>query len=176
MHKVITIDLVGHADPYRLREDAYDALSRYLDHARSRLADDPDQAEVISDLERSIGAKLTDRLGSDDRIVTVEDVTVVLGEVGSVGADDRQPTAAVADRPRRRRLYRIREGQRIAGVCTGLAAYSEIRIDWIRTIFLLLAVVSAGLFILVYFVIAFVLPVVPTRAAWIEQMKVDQGS
>ena len=176
MHTVINIDLVGHPNPYRLHEDAYDALSGYLDHARSRLADDPDQAEVMSDLERSIGAKLTDRLGSDDRIVTVEDVTVVLGEVGLVGADDGQPTAAIVDRPRRRRLYRIREGQQIAGVCTGLAAYSEIRIDWIRTIFLLLAVVSAGLFILVYFVIAFVLPVVPTREAWIAQMKVDRES
>jgi hypothetical protein len=37
----------------------------------------------------------------------------------------------------------------------------------------LLAVVSAGIFILVGFVIAFRLPVVPTRAPWIEQMKFD---
>lgn len=100
----------------------------------------------------------------------------VLDDVGSVGADDRQPTTVVAHRPRRCRLYRIREGQQIAGVCTGLAAYSEIRIDWIRTIFFLLAVVSAGLFVLVCFVIAFVLPVVPTREAWIAQMKVDEES
>ncbi len=174
MHKVITIDMVGHADPYRMHEDAYEALSRYLDHARSRLADDPDQAEVMSDLERSIGAKLTDRLGPDDRTINVEDVTAVLEEVGSVGVDDGRPQAALADRPRRRRLYRIREGQQIAGVCTGLAAYSEIRIDWIRIIFLLLAVVSAGVFVLVYFVVAFMLPVVPTREAWIAQMRVDE--
>ena len=174
MHKVIIIDMVGHADPYRMHEDAYMALSTYLDHARSRLADDPDQAEVMSDLERSIGAKLTDRLGSDNRIVNVEDVTVVLDEVGSVGVDDGLPPAALADRPRRRRLYRIREGQQIAGVCTGLAAYSEIRIDWIRIIFLLLAVVSAGVFVLVYFVVALMLPVVPTREAWIAQMRVDE--
>ncbi len=176
MRKVINIDLVGSANPYRLHEDAYDALNRYLDHARSRLADDPDQAEVMSDLERSIGAKLADRLGSDDRIVTVEDVTVVLGEVGSVGADDGQPTAAVADRPRRRRLYRIREGQQIAGVCTGLAAYSDIDVNWIRTVFYALGLVTAGLFFLVYMVVAFLLPVVPTRGAWIEQMKVDEDA
>lgn len=176
MHTVINIDLVGHANPYRLHEDAYDALSRYLDHARLRLANDPDQAEVMSDLERSIGAKLADRLGFDDRILTVEDVTAVLDEVGSVGTDEGQPTPAIADRPRRRRLYRIREGQDIAGVCTGLAAYSEIPIDWIRTIFVLLALVTAGVFGLVYFVVAFLLPVVPTREAWIAQMKVEEGS
>ena len=116
-----------------------------------------------------------DRLGADDRNVTVGDITAVLAEVGAVGDDDGRPTAG-AERPHRRRLYRIREGQQIAGVCTGLAAYSEIRIDWIRTIFVLLAVVSAGLFILVYFVIAFVLPVVPTREAWIAEMTVDEDS
>ncbi len=176
MHKVINVELVGHTDPYRLQEDAYDALSRYLDEARSRLAGDPDQAEVVGDLERSIGAKLADRLGSGDRILTAGDVTAVLDEVGSVGgADDGQPTTVVADPPRRRRLCRIREGQQIAGVCTGLAAYSDIRIDWVRTIFVLLALVSAGLFVLVYFVIAFVLPVVPTREAWIAQMRADEG-
>ncbi len=176
MNKVIIIDLVGQADPYRLHEDAYDALRRYLDHARSRLADDPDQTEVMGDLERSIGAKLTDRLGSDDRILTGEDVTVVLDEVGPVGAENGQPTSGVADRIRRRRLYRIRQGQQIAGICTGLAAYSEIRIDWIRTIFLLLAVVSVGLFVIVYFIMAFLLPVVSTREAWIAQMTVGEDS
>lgn len=176
MHKVITIHLVGHANPYRVHEDACDALSRYLDHARSRLADDPDQAEVMSDLERSIATKLTDRLGSDDRILTAGDVTAVLDEVGAVGADDGQSPALVAPRRRRRRLFRIREGQEIAGVCNGLATYSEIRVDYIRTIFVLLALVSAGLFGLIYFAIALVLPVVPTRDAWVAQMEADEGA
>ena len=173
MRKVINIDLVGHPNPYRLHEDAYDALSGYLDQARSRLADDPDQAEVVADLERAIGAKLADRLGSDDRSLTLEDVTAVLEEVGSVGADAGQPPPAYADRPRRRRLYRIREGQQIAGLCTGLAAYSEIDIAWIRTVFYALALVSAGLFFLVYLVVAFLLPVVPTREAWIARMRAE---
>ncbi len=174
MHKVIDIQLGGQPDLLRIHEDAYDALTAYLDHARSRLAADPDQAEVMDDLERSIGAKLTDRLGPDGGIVTLGDVRVVLDEVGSVGADDVPPAAGVADRPRRRRLCRIREGQQIAGICTGLAAYSEIRVDWIRMLFLLLAVVSAGLFVLAYFACAFVLPVVPTREAWIAQTQVAE--
>lgn len=176
MHKVITVHLTGHADPYRLQEDAYDELSRYLDRARSRLADDPDQAEVMSDLERSIGVRFADRLGPDDRSLTAEDVAVVLDEVGPVGADDEQSATMGATRPRRRRLYRVREGQQVAGVCTGIAAYSEISLDWIRTIFVLLALVTAGLFVLVYFGIAFVLPVVPTREAWIAQMEADERS
>ena len=176
MHRVIDIHLVGHTSPFRVHEDAFDGLSRYLDQARSRLADDPDRAEVMNDLERSIGAKLTDRLGSDDHILTLEDVRAVLDEVGSVGADDGGSTPAVMDRPRRRRLYRIQEGQDIAGVCTGIAAYSEIPLDWIRGIFTLLALVTAGLFVLVYFAVAFFLPVAPTREAWIARMAADERS
>lgn len=176
MHKVITVDLVGQANAFRIHEDAYDALSLYLDHARSRLTDDFDQAEVLSDLERSISAKLAERLGPDDRILTAGDVASVLDEVGPVGADDGRPAAADAERPRRRRLYRIREGQQIAGVCSGVAAYSEVRIDWVRTIFVLLTLATGGLFFLVYIALAFLLPIVPTRAAWIAEMTVDGAS
>ena len=177
MERVITIHLEGQAAPYRVDEAAYDALDRYLDQARSRLTDDTDQAEVMGDLERSIGAKLSDRLGSADRILTVADVTAVLDAVGPVGSGDDRPPNVVTDRPRRRRrLYRIRQGQWFAGVCTGLAAYGEFGVDWVRTIFILLSVATAGLFALVYLVMALVLPVVPTREAWIAEMDAEAGS
>ena len=172
MHRVIDIDLDSHPTPFRVHDDAYEALSRYLDDARVRLADDPDAGEVTSDLERSIAAKLTDRIGPAGRIVTLQDIEAVLADVGPVGEDTDRPAAATAPafsgRPhRRRRLYRIRERQQFAGVCTGLAAYTEIGVDWIRTIFILATLVTAGAFLIVYLVLAFVLPVTPTYDAWV---------
>src|SRR6188508_2080978 len=160
MQRVIDIDLTGAPHPFRVHEDAYDALSAYLDGARARLTDDTDQAEVMGDLEASIGAKLADRVGAADRVLTIEDIRAVLDAIGPVGATDERPAPSVpAATPRRRRLYRIRENQWIAGVCTGLAAYSEIGVDWVRTIFLLLIVMTAGLFVFVYVALAFLLPV-----------------
>jgi phage shock protein PspC (stress-responsive transcriptional regulator) len=172
MHRVIDIDLDSHPTPFRVHDDAYDALSRYLDEARARLADDPDAAEVTGDLERSIAAKLTDRIGPAGRIVTLQDIEAVLADVGPVGTGDERPAAppppAFSDRPhRRRRLYRIRDGQQFAGVCTGLAAYTEIDVAWIRTIFIFATLVTAGAFLIVYLVLAFVLPVAPTYDAWV---------
>jgi phage shock protein PspC (stress-responsive transcriptional regulator) len=170
MHRVIDIDLDSHPTPFRVHDDAYDALTRYLDHARTRLADDPDAAEVTSDLERSIAAKLSDRIGPAGRIVTLADIDAVLADVGPVGEDEPGPTAppVFSDRPhRRRRLSRIREGQQFAGVCSGLAAYTEIRVDWVRTIFVLATIATAGAFMIVYLVLAFVLPIVPTEEAWL---------
>lgn len=170
MNKVILIDLDGQDHPFRIHEDAYDALSAYLDRARAGLTHDPDRAEVVGDLERSIGAKLTDRLGASDRIVTGADIEAVLADVGPVGAGDERPAQAASERPRgRRRLARIREGQDIAGVCTGLSAYSEIDLGWVRTIFFFAILLTGGLFLVVYVVMAFVLPVVPTREAWIAE-------
>ena len=48
---------------------------------------------------------------------------------------------------------------------TGLAAYSEIRVDWVRTIFFFATLVTAGLFTVVYIAMAFILPVVETPEA-----------
>jgi phage shock protein C len=62
----------------------------------------------------------------------------------------------------KRKLTRIKEGQEIAGVCTGIAAYTEIRVDWVRTVVVLAAVFTGGLFMLVYIALAVLLPVVPS--------------
>jgi len=45
MHRVIDISLTGHADPFRLHDDAYELLRGYLDSARSRLGQAGRQGE-----------------------------------------------------------------------------------------------------------------------------------
>ena len=163
MDKTIVINLSGHPERYRLNEDAYDRLARYLDRAATRLEDDPDRAEVLGDLERSVGDKLALLLGSDDRLVTADDIDGVLEEIGAVDTG-REPVADEGrGRRRTRRLQRIREGQWIAGVCTGLAAYADLPVDWVRTLFLFATALTAGIFALVYIALAFILPVAETR-------------
>jgi phage shock protein PspC (stress-responsive transcriptional regulator) len=160
--KTIAIGLSGHAEQYRLAEDAYDRLARYLDRAASRLQDDPDRAEVLGDLERSVGDKLAALLGSDDRLVTVADIDGVLEEIGAVDTGQDPVAEEAGTRPRGRHLQRVREGQWLAGVCTGLAAYSDLPVDWVRTLFIFATLLTAGLFTLVYIAMAFILPVAAT--------------
>ena len=165
MDRTINISLGGHAKPYRLDEDGYDRLAQYLDRAASRLHDDPDRAEVLADLERSVGDKLAVLLGSDDRLVIAADIERVLEEIGAVDTGHDPVADEGPVRPRARRLQRIREGQNIAGVCTGLAAYADIRVDWVRTLFLAATVLTVGAFGLVYIALALILPVASTREA-----------
>jgi phage shock protein C len=91
------------------------------------------------------------------------DIDGVLEEIGAVDTGRDPVTEEARARPRARRLHRIREGQQIAGVCTGLAAYSELDVAWVRTLFVLGTLVTAGMLGLVYVAMAFILPVAATR-------------
>ncbi len=162
MDKTISIRLRGHVGQFRLEENAYERLSRYLDRAASRLQDDPDRTEVLGDLERSVGDKLVALLGSDDRLITAADIDGVLEAIGAVDTGRDPVVGEAPGRTRPRRLKRVREGQEVAGVCTGIAAYSEIDVDWVRTVFILGTLVTAGILGIVYIALALILPVVAT--------------
>lgn len=160
MKNLVLITLSGHSTNFQAEQDAYNALRRYLERAERSLQADPDHEEVLRDLEQSIGDKLAALQASSDQVLTLADIDAVLAEVGPVAGE---PTTAHTPSKRQRRLVRIQEGQDILGICQGLSAYSDIHVDWIRTIFTGLALVTGGVFILVYFIAAFFLPVVATR-------------
>jgi len=168
MHKVIAIDLNGRV--YQLDERGYDSLCRYLEHAESRLGTNPDKAEIIRDLEQSIGEKLTRYLGGDRTVVTTAEVEQVLGEVGPVEGVDAPPAghtpvpAGAAPTAPPRRLYLIRDGAMISGLCAGIAAYCNLDPTLVRVAFVASAVIeiayldrppvlTAGLYVLLMFLV-----------------------
>ena len=162
MDKTVVIGLNGHASQFRLEGDAYDLLSQYLDRAAARLPADADRAEVLGDLERSIGDKLVALLGSEDRAVTASDVDGILEEIGGFEGEDEQVIGKGLIPPRLRRLHRVRAGQQLAGVCAGLSAYADLDIGWVRLGFMAATAMTLGLAALVYIVLAFVLPISDT--------------
>lgn len=166
MQQVVQVSLSGQATVFRLEMDAYDALQRYLESAGERLREEPDAGEVIDDLEQAIGEKLAAQVRSEQTVVSLAEVKSVLAAIGPVETGVIEPP--VAEIPRgHRRLYRIQEGQEYFGVCTGLAAYSNIDVDMVRTIFILLALLTGGALILVYIALGFLLPIVATRKEWL---------
>jgi phage shock protein PspC (stress-responsive transcriptional regulator) len=63
-----------------------------------------------------------------------------------------------------RKLYQIRDGAMISGVCMGLSEYMHVDVTIIRILFVIFALASAGWGLLVYGVLMFVVPKVDTRA------------
>ena len=161
MQTVIHVGLDGHATTFQLDERGYASLRAYFERARARLSRDPDRDEILRDLEQSIGERLASLPHAHGRVVAGSEVDAVLGEVGAVDPGHGSGHRAPALRPRR--LCRIAQGRWIGGVCTGLAARSDIGVDWVRTIFILATVFTGGAVALLYLVLLFALPVLPTR-------------
>jgi len=170
MQKVISINLNGNA--YQLEEGGYDALSEYLARAERELKDNPDLAEIMADLEQAIADKCQRYLGSHKSVVTAAEVAQIIAEMGPVtagpgagtgeqnGADGAKPEggAAAATAPPPKRLYRIPDGAMIAGVCSGLAAYFQIDVTLARIGFVVLALLTKGVGILIYVAMMFLVP------------------
>jgi phage shock protein PspC (stress-responsive transcriptional regulator) len=175
MHKVITINLNGNA--YQIEESGYDSLYAYLDSAEAQLKDNPDSAEIISDLEQAIAERCRNFLGPQKSVVTSTEVDQIIREMGPVDADAGEAAGAGGSQSKRaaeagektnsgpqppKRLYRIREGKMIEGVCTGLAAYFGMDVSIVRLICVALAIVSAGGVGAAYIIMIMVIPYAET--------------
>jgi len=163
MKSVISVELDG--TTFAMDEPAYRALRSYLDRAGERLGAHPDRADVIAGLERSIAAKLRRRAPGAETIDEAA-MQAALKEVGRVDGpalhDSSPPRPALGyGEPRSRKLYRLREGSWVAGVCAGLAAYASVDATVVRILFLVVTFFSGGIVILVYLVLAFTLPPAP---------------
>ena len=80
---------------------------------------------------------------------------------GSTSSAAGSESAARASPPQGstvRRLYQIREGAMLSGVCTGIAAYLDIDVTVVRILFALFTLLTYGLGIAVYIVMALVVP------------------
>ncbi|MBS0386686.1 MAG: PspC domain-containing protein [Proteobacteria bacterium] len=168
MERVVTINLNG--NPYQLEEPAYDAVRAYLTRAEAALADNPDKAEVVRDLEQAIADKCASYLSPVKTVIAAAEMAKILDEMGPVegeaAADNAQASATSTGGARPRRLYRIRDGAQIAGVCAGLGAYFDIDVNWMRVLFLIATVLTSGFFILVYIAMMFIIPSANTSEEW----------
>jgi phage shock protein C len=175
MQTVIQVSLSGHSKTFQLEEDAYRSLQAYLERARSRLKRDPDHEEVLRDLELSIGEKLGQSLRPENRVINRKEIDVVLDEVGAVNTGNGD-AAETTPSGQPRRLCRIEEGKWFFGVCQGLAAYSGIAVEWVRAIFVIVSVFTGGIPVLVYLVLMFALPVVPTYDEYNASLRTHSGA
>jgi phage shock protein PspC (stress-responsive transcriptional regulator) len=175
MRKVITINLNGNA--FQVDEAGYEALSRYLDRSQARLADDPDAAEILADLEHALGEKCRETLGAHKNVVSAEEIDEILREMGPVGAESAEPEpvgasaddAAESARPLRRKLYRLKDrGSKLGGVCNGLAAYLDVDVVLVRVAFVAVTGLTGGLFAIIWFAMLFLVPVALTDAELAE--------
>jgi len=168
MERVVTINLNG--NPYQLEEPAYDALRAYMARAEGALADNPDKAEIIRDLEQAIADKCGGYLSPAKSVISATEMAKILEEMGPVEGAAEEGAAPRAEGASyegpRKRLYRIKDRAVISGVCSGIGAYFDLDPNIIRILFVLAALFTSGFGILVYIVLMFALPSAHTSEEW----------
>lgn len=160
MHKVITINLHGSA--YQLEEAGYKTLQTYLEKAASKLADNPDKDEIMADFEQAIADKCQTYLSGHKNVVTTKELDELLAAMGPVEDDSDAKTGQAEStaqaQPAPKRLFKIREGAVIEGVCNGIAAYLDVDVTLVRVAFIVLTVLTGGGWIIAYILMAIFIP------------------
>jgi len=158
---------------YQIEEKGYASLLAYLDAAEAQLKDNPDRAEIVSDLEQAIAEKCRNFLNPQKTVVTSAEIDQIIQEMGPVEGDAgpgpseaKDSGSSSSNRTQTaggpKRLYRIREGQQIEGVCMGLSVYFGMDVTIVRLLFILVAIASGGIAVGGYFVMMLVVPYADT--------------
>lgn len=158
MKKVIIINLNGR--DYKIEEDGYQSLNAYLQKAERRLKSNPDKEEILADFEQAIAEKCDVYLSQQKTVVTIKEIEKIIKDIGPVTVDEEKTSEETTEttEPRPKKLYQIKEGAMISGVCMGLASYFSIDVTIVRIIFVVLTFLTHGAWILVYIIMMFVIP------------------
>ncbi len=180
MQRVVSINLDGNV--YPLDEKGYTALFAYLDATEARLKDSVDRARILADIERTIAEKCQACLGPHKTVITAGEIDKILSELepvsgapadagrapaaegaASAGTGEKARTQSHTQSHTHRRLYQIREGGMVGGVCLGIATFLNIDVTIIRILFVLFAISTGGWGFLAYGGLMFILPRATTR-------------
>lgn len=172
MNKTININLGGL--PFIMDEEAYERLKEYIAALARHFAATEGHDEIMQDIEARIAEILSMKLNPGKKIITMVDVDEVIAIIGKPedmgGEAHAEGTAGGETTSRtytRRRLYRDKDNQVVAGVCAGLGAFFDIDPVWIRLVWAVsFFIFGAGLFL--YILLWVIIPKAKTPAEKLE--------
>lgn len=173
---------------FTLTVDAYNVLNSYLESLQETYRDPAEGSEIIADIEARIAELILSHQDNTQVVETdlMEQITAQMGSATDISeTSDENTKESLRDRIPRR-LYRDMQQAKLGGVCAGLAKYFDIDLAWVRLLFFtpLLGMMLgwipfmvwlvplmgrlAGIFIIGYFVMWFVVPAAKTARQKLE--------
>ena len=184
MKKNITINLCGRL--FQIDEDAYNLLQNYLDSLRSHFGRQPEGEEIVNDIEARI-AELFDELTTRGILaINIEEVKAIITRIGEpeqlAGEDENMDNTreqasqhAFDDlhaQPASKRLFRNPNDKMVAGVLSGLAAYTNSDVlFWRLGTVLFTFFYGSGL--LLYIIMAIIMPEAKTPEELLQMQGKD---
>lgn len=165
MKKTYNINLNGQI--FCIDDDACLKLQSYIDTLESHYLKEEDGREIMADIESRIAELLKEALGKGyKQVVTMEDIDQIIRIMGSPDVIIDEDTDKSTE-PIKRKLYRDTDESVLGGVASGIAAYFDISVVWIRIAFVLLAFFY-GVTILVYIILWIATPAAVTARQKME--------
>lgn len=164
MNKTVTINISGII--FHIEEDAFEKLSKYLSKIKGYFSKTDGGNEIMSDIEARIAEMLQGKINAVKQVVLMADVDSVIESMGkpeefAEGAMEEETTEENNNQnpqtePTKKRMFRDPDNKAVGGVCSGIAAYFDVDVVWIRLAMVLLVFfggVSASLYIILWIVI-----------------------
>src|SRR5690606_25479844 len=167
MNKTVSINLGGF--PFNINEDAYDYIHQYLESIRHHFSNSEGCDEILYDIEVRMAELFQEHLKGRTIVSMkeVDEVIQVMGKPEDFGAESIDQNTAYQTREKSqskgsikmgKRLFRNPDDQKLAGVCSGIAAYFGIEDPvWIRLLFVLFTFFG-GFGVMTYLIFWFVVP------------------
>lgn len=151
-----------------IEEDAYEALTIYLNDIKAHFARNADDFEIVTDIENRIAEMFREILMEQQKqAIGIVDVQQIIAQMGTVkdfeSNEDEEEQFLPPNAPGVKRLYRDTDNGMVAGVCAGLGHYLDVEARWIRLI-ALLSILAGGAGILAYLVTWIIVPRAQSRS------------
>lgn len=184
MKKTLTINLNNTV--FHIDDDAYELLQSYLTEVGHHFTTESEKADIMNDIEARIAELFAEKMDRQKNVITIEDVDaiiIIMGKPsqfvdpdgdGEPQADAQSATADEQPKSRKsKKYYRDIDTRLLGGVASGLAAYLNWDTALIRVIFVVLAFVTSGTFILIYLLMWLIIPKAETTAQKLEMQGED---
>ena len=172
MKKTVNINLAGTF--FHIDEDAFGKLSRYLDAIKKSLTDPNGSDEIMRDIEARIAELFSEKIETKAQVISLkelDEVIAVMGQPEDYQVDEEMfedvpPTQKTSRRRKstRQQLFRDIDNKFISGVSSGLGHYLGIDAIWIRLLWIILTILSQGVFIVVYIIFWILVPAAVTTS------------
>ncbi len=168
MNKTVSIHIQGFA--FILEEQAYDALRNYLYDLAHVLQHEEGKDEILQDIELRIVELLQEKVSSQ-QVVQLEQIQQIIQLLGSPEvfgeqesmATDQPANESKESTPAPKRFFRDPDNPLLGGVASGVAAYFNIDVVFIRVAFVLFTM-AFGSGIPIYILLWIITPVAKTAS------------
>ena len=139
MKETEQVGIGGYA--FILEKDASESMRQYISQLEAHYLSQEGGKEIMEGIEERAAELLLEKAkGGVVTLAHVQAVIDVIGRPERIEADDPGPSASAYEK-KQKKLFRDMENKRLGGVCSGLATYFNIEVQWLRVGFLVLALV-----------------------------------